>query len=417
MSAPSPSYLVRNGRVLDVATGETRLEDVGIADGLVVAADRLTDAAVVDADGLTICFGLWDCHAHPGSLMYDPSARGYFEPAAEWSVRAAANLVEAVSMGVTGVRTLGEADGVDLAWRDAFRAGLVPGPRLACAAQPIRTTGGHGSAFPRRHVRVRAELVCDGPVEMARGVRDLVERGVDWVKVMLTGGLYSRHEAVDGGQLSEEELRSLVSTASDKGVSVAAHCGSARWATLFASLGGRSVEHGYALDEAAAAAMAEAGTWLVPTIGVTHDVELMEADAWPEHARERAAATAPGHAAALHACLAAGVRIAVGSDLNPIGPRLHAELRLLERAGVDRLALLRAATVGGRALNGLGEETAPAPGVAADLLLLDGSPLEALEVLQHPVGVFAFGRLVVGRGHLAASARLNGDLGRREAAS
>jgi imidazolonepropionase-like amidohydrolase len=400
------SFVLRGGRILDLATGEARRADLGIARGLVVDTAGLGEAQHIDADGLTICFGLWDCHAHPGSLMYDPTGRSYFDPPAEWAVRSAANLLEAVSMGVTGVRALSEPDGIDLAWRDAFQSGRLLGPRLTCAGQAIRTTGGHGSAFPRTHVRVRPDLVCDGPTEMTRGVRALVERGVDWIKVMLTGGLYSRHETVDGGQLNDEELRALMAAATDRGVGVpvAAHCGSARWAERFSALGGRSVEHGYALDEAAAAAMAAAGTWLVPTIAVTHDVDLMRDDAWPQHARERALATAPGHLEALRACLAAGVRIAVGADLNPIGPRLHAELRLLEHVGVDRLSLLRAATVGGRALNGLGEETAPEPGSVADLLVLAGDPLDDPGVLARPVGVFVFGRLAAGRERLVGAA-------------
>ncbi|MBM3676372.1 MAG: amidohydrolase family protein, partial [Actinobacteria bacterium] len=176
---------------------------------------------------------------------------------------------------------------------------------------------------------------------------------------------------------------------------VAAHCGGSHWAIRLAELGGRSVEHGYALDEEAAAAMARAGTWLVPTISVTHDVALMDKDNWPAHARDRALATAPGHADAVRACLAAGVKLAVGADLNPIGPRLHEELRQLEAIGLDRLAVLRAATAGGRELNGLGSETAPQPGSAADLLLLEGSPLDDLSVLSRPAGVLAFGRFLV----------------------
>lgn len=389
------ALLLRGGSILDVGTGETRRADLAIADGVVVDAAGVGDAEVVDVDGLTILFGLWDCHAHPGSLMYDLGARGYFEGAAEWSVRAAANLLEAARMGVTGVRALGEPAGIDVAWSRAFAAGQVEGPRLVPAGRPIRTTGGHGTAYPRRHVGVDAELVCDGPVEMTRAVRELVETGSDWIKVMLTGGLYSPRETVDGGQLTEEELRALVAAANDRGVPVSAHCGGSRWAILFAELGGRSIEHGYALDEEAAAAMAAAGTWLVPTASVTHDVELMEADDWPAHARERAVATAPGHAEAIHACVAAGVRLAIGADLNPIGPRLHAELRTLERLGLDRLTVLRAATAGGRELNGLGAETAPQPGSVADLVLVEGSPLDGLELLAAPRGVLAFGRFLV----------------------
>jgi imidazolonepropionase-like amidohydrolase len=390
----STALLVRGGRVFDTATGTSTLRDLAIADGRVVERSALIDPLELDASGLTICFGLWDCHAHPGSLMYDPSGRSYFEGTAEWSVRAGANLAEAISMGITGVRALGEPDGIDLAWGRAYRDGLLPGPRVLGAARSIRTTGGHGTAYPRRHLRVQAEHVCDGPVEMTRAVREVVEQGADWIKILLTGGLYSEHETVDGGQLDVDELRAAMAAAAARGVPVAAHCGSSEWASRFVELGGRSIEHGYALDEGAATAMARAGAWLVPTISVTHDNDLMERDGWPAHARERAISVSRGHADALRACLEAGVPLAIGADLNPIGPRLHAELAMLERLGIDRLTLVHAATVGGRALNGLGGETTPAPGSFADLIVLDGDPLDGLGTLASPRGVLAFGRVV-----------------------
>jgi imidazolonepropionase-like amidohydrolase len=217
---------------------------------------------------------------------------------------------------------------------------------------------------------------------------------VHWIKVMLTGGLYSAHETVEDAQLTDDELEAVLEVATRRGVPVAAHCGSARVAERFAHAGGRSVEHGYALDEKAAATMAAAGTWLVPTIGVTHDEEMMLADGWPDHARLRARSAAARHAEAMLACAEAGVRLATGADLNPIGPRLHSELIMLQRAGLTPLQVLYAATVGGRALNGLGEATAPEPGVAADLIFTEGNPLESWDVLHEPRAVMTFGRFV-----------------------
>jgi imidazolonepropionase-like amidohydrolase len=387
--------LIRGARVLDVGTGEAEAGDLAVAGGRVVTAAELREPEEVDASGLVACFGLWDVHCHPGSLMYDRTARGYFEGAAEWTVRAIANLQQAASMGITGIRALGEADGIDVALSRAFREGELPGPRVSCARQPLRTTGGHGTAYPRRHVGVRADLVCDGPTEFRRAVREVVEGGADWVKILLTGGLYSPHETVDGAQIADDELQAVLAAANDRGVPVSAHCGGSALAIRFSELGGRSVEHGYALDEAAAAAMAANGTWLVPTIGVTHDVELMERDQWPAHAKERAIATAKGHGEAVLACHAVGVKLALGADLNPCGPRLHAEMRLLERLGLDRLTVLRAATAGGRELCGLGSETVPQPGSAADLILLETDPLDDLETLAAPRGVLAFGRFLV----------------------
>lgn len=94
-------------------------------------------------------------------------------------------------------------------------------------------------------------------------------------------------------------------------------------------------------------------------------------------------------------CVDAGVKIATGADLNPIGPRLHAELGLLEEIGMPRLAVLHAATAGGRELNGFGAETSPQPGSIADLILLEGNPLEDLNHLRSPRGALVFGRIAI----------------------
>jgi imidazolonepropionase-like amidohydrolase len=387
--------LLAGGLVLDVGTGELLRRDIAISGSQIVESPADDDPVRVDVGGLTIMFGLWDVHAHPGGLMYDPPAAGYFERVAQHSVRAGANLQQAVTMGITGVRTAAEADGIDMAWRDAFGRGRWPGPRVMCSGPAIRTTGGHGTAYPREYVNSSPFVIADGPTQMRVAVRRLAEQGTDWVKILLTGGLYSVHETVDSGQLSDDELEMVMATARQRGLPVLAHCGNARLAERFVELGGRSVEHGYALDERAAATMAATGAWLTPTIGVTHDVDLMKADGWPEHAVKRAIASSGRHAEAVQSCVAAGVKIATGADLNPIGPRLHAELRLLEQAGMKRLDVLRAATASSRELNGLGGETVPQPGSAADLILVDGNPLEDLSILQRPRGVVVFGRFVV----------------------
>ena len=229
---------------------------------------------------------------------------------------------------------------------------------------------------------------------MRIAARKLIESGVDLIKLMITGGIYSEQESVADNQFTEEELRAVMAVANNKGIPVAAHCGGACAAELFSNLGGKSIEHGYVLDERAAETMAKNGTWLVPTIGVTQDSSLMEADGWPEHAKKRAKLAAVQHAQSLRICLEAGVRIAVSADLNPIRQCLHAELRMLEAVGMSRLEVIHAATAGGRDLNGLGSASAPEIGATADLLILDKNPLEDVATLKNPTGVMVFGRLV-----------------------
>lgn len=387
---------IRGGRWLDVATGASSPCDL-LVDGGRLVADDGRDALAVDADGAWVLPGLMDCHVHPGEAFYAPGAAAYFESVAERTIRAGENLLAAAWAGITGVRCVDEAEGIDLAWRAAFAAGQPPGPRVLAAGRAIRTTGGHGTAHPRVEVHMGGMHVTDGPTGMARAVRAEVERGADWIKVMLTGGLMSEHETVDGMQLTDDELAAVLGTAAQRGVPVTAHCGGAEAARRFARGGGRCIEHGYALDEEAAAVLAACGTWLVPTIGVTHDDAFLvdgDGEGWPEHSLARARATRATHAESLAMCRAAGVRIAVGADLNPIAGRLHRELALLEQVGMPRLEVLRAATVGGRELNGLGGDTAPAPGTVADLIVVEGDPLEDLAVLARPRNVVAAGRLL-----------------------
>ena len=383
---------------LDTSSGEHSERNILVRGG--VLADPSSEAAdlTIDASGLTGMFGLWDCHAHVGGLMYDPDAQGYFEAPAARTIRAGVNLAQAARMGITGVRSVGECDDIDLALSRAHEAGVPPGLRLRGSGCALKTTGGHGVAYPRQYVRMTGAMTVDGPSEVARAVRHQVSRGAHWIKASLTGGLYSEHETVDGGQFSDEEIEALMRTAHQRGIPVAAHCGGSEEAIRFSRLGGRSVEHGYALDEQAAASMAKASTWLVPTIGVTHDSSFISEDGWPSHAANRAAASIQRHREGLEACLEAGVRIAVGADLNPIGPRLHREMELLEEVGLDRLTVLHAATIGGRELNGLGPESLPEPGAAADIVLTEGSPLDDPKVLRDPALVMAFGRVLKGEG-------------------
>lgn len=388
-------YLFKGTSFLDTKSGELTSTDIAVSDGRFVEKSQLKDADIIDAAGMTVMFGLWDCHSHPGSLMYDPKNEGYFENSARRTIRAGENLMDALRFGVTGTRTVSEANEIDLEWGRAFREGIFHGPVVKSGGPGLRVTGGHGTTYPKRALELEWEWVADGPDEMRKATRRLIEMGVDVIKLMLTGGLYSEHETVEDSQFTYEEIDAVLEIAHNKSIPVAAHCGGARIAEYFANKGGRSIEHGYALDERAADAMAKNGTWFVPTIGVTHDFEMMERDGWPEHAKNRAQEAAKRHAESLKACIDAGVKIATGADLNPIGPRLHAEIRMLEKAGMDRLSVLHAASVGGRELNSMGAESKPTLGASADLIFLADNPLVQKETIESPMMVLTNKQLLV----------------------
>jgi len=234
-SSNTPEYRIRGASWLDVETGERSARDLLIGAGSVLYDDG-RDATLIDASGLTAMFGLWDCHVHAGGMMYDPDARGFFEGVPERTIRAGENFREAVNMGITGVRCVGDADEIDLAWSSAYAAGSSAGPRVRGAGRGIRTTCGHGTSYPRVHTQLDAELIVDGPDAMSKAVRSLVERGAHWIKIMLTGGLASPHETADAGQFTKDELDKVMEVAKLRGIPVAAHCGGDEQAIIFSEL-------------------------------------------------------------------------------------------------------------------------------------------------------------------------------------
>lgn len=144
----------------------------------------------------------------------------------------------------------------------------------------------------------------------------LIEQGVDWIMIMLAGGLCTEHETVENPQFTEDKLTVVMRFANGRDIAVAAHCGSSRVTATSARAGRRSLEHGYALDEESAAVHR---TWLVSTIGVTHDTDTIIADNRLEHARSGAVAAARSHADGWRARIEAGVGVATGPDLNLVG--------------------------------------------------------------------------------------------------
>ena len=114
-------YLIKNVSLFDTSNGDISVSDLAIKNGRVTSPDLLKDPKIKDGTGLITMFGIWDCHSHPGSLMYDNFAHGYFESAAARTIRAGSNLIEAARLGITGVRALSEANQIDIEWGKTFK--------------------------------------------------------------------------------------------------------------------------------------------------------------------------------------------------------------------------------------------------------------------------------------------------------
>ena len=362
--------LLHSGSVLDVVSGEVHAADVVLADDRIVdVGPGLDGDEAVDCSGGLLIPGLIDCHTHVclSQTMSDP----FGLPRSARPLSAVPVLRTLLSRGVTTVR---DAWGADAGVRLAVERGWIDGPEVLVSLRQVCTTGGIGDHWSLRAGPVdffgdpsMPDPVFDGADGARAVVRQMVRAGADWIKVTATGSM-ALGTGVHDVQLTVDEMTALVDEArrqGDRGVMVHAH--GARAAEVAARAGVASVEHGTYLDEPAVAAMAEAGTFYVPTLSVT------QTD--PEHAPDGAA---EAHRESVRLAVDAGVPIAMGTD-NPVRPHTEVlwELRHLAAAGLGDAGALRAATIDAARLLGLAHDRGEiAAGKRADLLLVDNPNLD-----------------------------------------
>ena len=344
---------------------------------------------VVDGAGVTLLPGLIDCHVH---YTVDPDAADGFVaaatgPRARTALMAASLARRALASGVTTARSAGAAGALDVVLRDAIAAGLVPGPRLLAAGPAVTITGGHGRWFGRE---------VDGEVEMVRAVRRNIRDGSDVIKVVASEAAMLTTARAGVQEIGPRELRAIVGEAGRLGVRVLSHAQGADSVVASAEAGVASVEHAFLADEPALEALARSGATLVPTLVVT--------DAWrtlpglDDAQRRRQAEIEVAHRRSCEIAIGLGIPLATGTDCGVPGVSpdvLWREIRLLHEHGLPAMDALRAATsVAARLLGLEGMVGHVAPGMSADLVLVDGDPLSDLGVLRRPRLVMQAGRIV-----------------------
>jgi imidazolonepropionase-like amidohydrolase len=366
---------------------------VVVEDGIIVevlASSAVpANVRVEDLGQAAILPGIIDAHVH---LMFDASGdplRSFLsESDTLTAVRTVRNAVATLANGVTTVRDLGGPTGVVLAARDAVKLGLFPGPTIVGSGCPIAMTGGHVHQIG---------LEVDGPDEALKATRELIKSGVDCVKVMASGGIYSEGEETGAIQLSVAEMAAVVSAAHNAGRRVAAHTDSAQSIENALDAGVDTIEHGLFITEPLLNRMAQAGVYFVPTMSVYRRMaEAGQKAGTPRWALDKLGPVVEVSTAGFELALRTGVRIAAGSDT---GSPCHEhnsiayELEMMVELGMSALDAIRAATRTAAEAIGVADMVGTLqPGMRADLTVVHGNPLDDFRAIRQVALVVKNGR-------------------------
>ena len=360
-------------------------------------------AELIDLKGKTVLPGLIDSHVH---LATDAGGEARLvremrqEPALN-ALEAQSNGMKTLRAGFTTVRNLGD-DGATLALREAISRGWVQGPRIVDAAQSISTTGGHMDGRGALNDALVAHLpdpenLCDSVESCRRVVRRQIDRGADVIKFATTGGVNSGTGLAT--RMYEDEAKALVQTAHAYGRKVAVHAHGADGIKLALRAGADSIEHGTVMDEEILRLMREKGTYYVPTLSTVNGyLERLAKDpnAYAGAVKQQIDWRIGITGLSLAKAYPAGVRIAFGTDAGVSKHGRNAdEFELMVKYGMTPVEALKAATVNAADLLGLANEIGTIEaGKSADIIAVDGDPLQDITVLKQVKFVMARGEVV-----------------------
>jgi len=408
---PSAATVFQNVRIFDGKVGRlsgssyvlvrgNRIEQISSTP---IPADRRADALLIDGGGRTLMPGLIDVHWHAMLVRPTPAAAmaadvGYT------NLVAAAEAADTLLRGFTTVRDLG---GPSFGLKRAIDEGIVAGPRIFPSGAVITVTSGHGDfrqlfelprilgGPPTRMEALGASMVADSPDEVRVRVREQLMLGASQIKLTAGGGVASPHSPLDVSTFTEPELRAAVEAAENWGTYVTVHAYTPATIRRAIAAGVKCIEHGHLMDEATAKLIAQQGIWL----SIQPFPDEM-ADVFPPGSQEREKAQEVLAATERAYALAKKYRLktAFGTDVlfsQALAQRQGSLLAKLVRWYTPAEALVMATGTNAQLLAMSGKRS-PYPGklgvveegALADLLLVDGNPLEDIKLVEDPAKNF-----------------------------
>ncbi len=392
--------------IANAERGNSGPATITVRDGIIVAvAPGLQrpdgEAVIIDLSNLTVLPGLIDSHVH---LSGDPGGdfwRAAVEPD-EWGVIVGTKNARITALsGFTTVRDLGSAPQVGFVLRRGTEEGFIVGPRILSSGSTIAIIGGHGdiSGFrPEVNAALDDGSACTGPVQCAAVVRTASKNGADLIKITATGGVLSQQARGLDQHFTDAEMKAIVDTAKTLGLKVAAHAHGPRGIEGAARAGVSSIEHCTFADEAALDVMQANGTACVPTLmAYTGIRERLGKGIYTPQVEDKIRATLQEVGKAANRSRARGIPVVFGTDAGVFEHGRNAEefALLVELAGMTPREALASATTEAAKLLGLENEIGKIEvGYSADIIAVQGNPLESVETLEKVDFVMIRGRVI-----------------------